>query len=287
MLLEDWGGKKVPQNTSTFSFTLGRFEKNHNKRGINIVSYPTFVLDKGDRHWLRHKDGAVCVCVCVWEHPSRLRRGCLCSRAFCKKLNCSFQNKRASLWTNTTGGGFPFSRSLLKPFKQPPNKRHHSPSLTHSLTQLTHSLTHSQTHTQSPCLSVCLPLTHAHKQTRSQVLKGWKAAQLHSAKADTLDSHCQTGKEWNREEREPVTQGSKTFLLLWTRLTLWGHWQSTLSGEESALLADITLTSTTPGPESQFTGPSNSWYLHIFGLMKWKKNIYHTHRWSGEYQPHC
>ena len=27
--------------------------------------YPTFVLDKGDTHWLRRKDGSVCVCVCV------------------------------------------------------------------------------------------------------------------------------------------------------------------------------------------------------------------------------
>ncbi len=154
----------------------------------------------------------VCLCVCVrvrvCKHPSRQWQGCLCSLAFCEKLNCSFQNKIASLCTNTTGGGFPFSGALLKPFKQPPNTRRHSPSHTHKF---------------SPCLSVCLPLTHAHKQTGSQVLKGRRAAQLHSAKADTLDSNCQTGEEWSREEREPVTQGSKTFPLLWTRLTLHGH----------------------------------------------------------------
>lgn len=101
------------------------------------MSYPTFVLDKGVRHWLRQKHGAVCVC--VLQGSSEV----VC--AFCEKLNCFFQNKRGSLCTNTTGGGFPFSRALLKPFKQSLNKCHHSPS-----------------HTQIVSMSFCLSPTHTH-----------------------------------------------------------------------------------------------------------------------------
>ena len=151
-----------------------------------------------------------------------------------------------------------------------------------------HTHRHTHTHKLSPCLSVCLPLTHAHKQTGSQVLKGRRAAQLCSAKADTLDSHCQAGEEWSGEEREPVTQGSKTFPLLWTRLTLWGHWQSALLGAR-ALLADITLTSNTPGPESKFPSPS---YL-LIPPHSWSKRVEKQlvlaspRRWSREYQQHC
>lgn len=41
--------KTVPKKPSTLNFRLGRTEKRCTKRGINIVAYSTFVLDKGDR----------------------------------------------------------------------------------------------------------------------------------------------------------------------------------------------------------------------------------------------
>lgn len=75
-----------------------------------------------------------------------------------------------------------------------------------------HTLSLSHTHKLSACLCVCLP-AHSHTQTNKQGAKFSRDGKpkLRSAKADTLDSHCQMGEELSREEREPVTQGSKTF----------------------------------------------------------------------------
>lgn len=159
-----------------------------------LLLYYTKVTDTGSGV----KMDAVCLCASSLQGIGGV---CLCSLAFCEKLNCSFQNKRASLCTNTTGGGFPFSRALLKRFKQPPNTRRHSYS-----------------HTQIVSLSLCL--SPPHSQTNRAKFSRDRKLHNSTQQKQTLDSHCQTGEKWSGEEREPVTQGSKTFPLFWTRLTL-------------------------------------------------------------------
>lgn len=124
---------------------------------------------------------------------------------------------------------------------------------------------HSLSHTHTNCLPVCFLFTHAHKQTGSQILKGQKAAQLHSAKA--LDWTARRKKNWAEKKQESVTQGSKTFPLLWTWLTLWGHWQSTLSGERE-LCWQI---SHWHAPHLVLNSNSlalSPWYLNILGRRK-------------------
>lgn len=83
-----------------------------------------------------------------------------------------------------------------------------------------HAVTLTHTHKLSPCLYVWL----TNKQ--SQVLKGQKAAQLHSAKAN-FGLPLPDRRKMERR-RKGACQGSKTFPLFWTRLTLWGQWHSTL-----------------------------------------------------------
>lgn len=195
-----------------------------------LLLYYTKVTDTGSGV----KMDAVCLCASSLQGIGGV---CLCSLAFCEKLNCSFQNKRASLCTNTTGGGFPFSRALLKRFKQPPNTRRHSYS-----------------HTQIVSLSLCL--SPPHSQTNRAKFSRDRKLHNSTQQKQTLDSYCQTGEKWSGEEREPV-RGVKLFLC--SGLGWPCEDSDTLLCKErqraGALLAGVTLTSNTPDHESRFLSP--------------------------------
>lgn len=203
----------------------------------NIVSSSTFVLHKGDRHWFRRKDGC-CVCLCV-SSLQGIGGVCLCSLAFCEKLNCSFQNKRASLCTNTTGGGFPFSRALLKRFKQPPNTRRHSYS-----------------HTQIVSLSLCL--SPPHSQTNRAKFSRDRKLQSSTQQKQTLWTPTARQEKNGAEKKGSLSlRGVKLFLCYGLG---WPCEDSdTLLCKERqracALLAGVTLTSNTPDRESRFLSP--------------------------------
>lgn len=211
----------------------------------NIVWHPTFVYKTKvtDTNSGMRMDLFVYVCVSILQGSGKV----VC--ALREKLNCSFQNKRASLCTNTTGGGFPFKRALLKSLKQPPNKRRPS-----------HALPLS--HTQIVCLSLCLSPAHSHTQINREPSSQGTASRNSTLRKQTLwTPTVKWGRNWAEKKGSLSLRGVKLFPLLWTWLTLQGHWQSTQI-VETTLLAHITLTPTTPGAESQIHGPSTSWYLH-------------------------
>lgn len=114
----------------------------------------------------------------------------------------------------------------------------------------------------SACLSVRLSPIQTNKQ--SSMFSGDRKTELQTAKADILTPTVRWEQKRAEQRKRPSLLGVK-LCLLWTWLTLWGHWQSTVMGE-TALLADFTLTSSAPAPESQIPRPPlTCWYLHKRG----------------------
>lgn len=196
-----------------------------------LLLYYTKVTDTGSGI----KMDAVCLCASSLQGIGGV---CLCSLAFCEKLNCSFQNKRASLCTNTTGGGFPFSRALLKRFKQPPNTRRHSYS-----------------HTQIVSLSLCLSPPHS-QTNRAKFSRDRK---LHNSTQQSKLWTPTARQEKNGAEKKGSLSLRGVKLFLCSGLGWPCEDSDTLLCKErqraGALLAGVTLTSNTPDHESRFLSP--------------------------------
>lgn len=101
------------------------------------------------------------------------------------------------------------------------------------------------------CHLVCLSVTRTNKQ--SSRFPGDGKTELQTANAAILTPTVRWEQKRAEQRKQPSLLGVK-LCLLWTWLTLGGHWQSTAMGE-TALLADFTLTSSTPAPESQIPWP--------------------------------
>lgn len=223
-VLKVTGGETFPKTTPAYSEQA----EQRDLPELCLISH----LGTKPRWRIQSRTIRIDLCILVCEHPSRRQQQQGCPGSLWKAQLFCWKTK-GLLLCKTQEAGASHLVALDSTFQEP--------SISASL---------------SVCLSVRLSPVNTSKQA-SKFLSGCQGTDGQRCRQVTQTFGLQLSggnrNKWSRE-KQPSLLGGK-LLLLWTWLTLWGHWKSTVMGNGQLCWQISHLRPSTPAPESPIPCP--------------------------------